>query len=43
MELDAWNGNTKWRDAERLEIGQVVDYDTFEDVGKGKRMSSRLY
>jgi hypothetical protein len=34
MEFDAANGNTKWRDAELVELAQIDEYDTFEDVGK---------
>jgi hypothetical protein len=33
MELDARNGNTKWRDAERLEITQLQEYNTFKKCG----------
>ena len=33
MELDRRNGNTKWRDSEALEIAQVQEYSTFEDLG----------
>ena len=33
MRLDAENGNTKWRDAEILELSQIDEYDTFEDRG----------
>ena len=37
MELDRKNGNTKWADAEKLEISKIDQYDTFEDRGpKGK-------
>jgi hypothetical protein len=35
MELDAKNGNTKWRDAEIKEIGCMDEYDVFESKGKG--------
>jgi hypothetical protein len=28
-------GNTKWQDAEKLEITQFFEYDTFRDMGKG--------
>ena len=34
MELDRKNGNTKWRDSEILELSQVLDYGTFNDMGK---------
>ena len=33
MELDQKNGNTKWADAEKLEIEQLQSYETFEDNG----------
>ena len=33
MRLDAENGNTKWRDAELLELSQIDEYETFEDRG----------
>jgi hypothetical protein len=33
MELDKRNGNTRWRDSEALEISQVNEYDTFQDLG----------
>ena len=36
MELDCQNGNTLWRDAELKELGQLRDYETFKDYGKGK-------
>jgi hypothetical protein len=35
MELDDKNGNTKWRDATKLELDQINEYDTFKDIGKG--------
>ena len=35
MDLDRRNGNTKWRDSELLELGQIQDYQTFQDLGKG--------
>ena len=38
MELDKENGNTKWQDSEILELGQVDDYKTFLDMGKGHIM-----
>jgi hypothetical protein len=37
MELDARNGNTKWRDAELVELEQIDEYQTFTDKGKGYR------
>ena len=33
--IDEKNGNTKWQDSEKLEIQQLADYDTFQDLGKG--------
>ena len=33
--IDEKNGNTKWQDAEKLEISQLREYDTFKDLGKG--------
>ena len=33
MELDRRNGNTKWRDAEKLELKQIDEYQTFFDLG----------
>ena len=35
MQLDKENGNTRWRDAEKIELAQVDEYDTFLDKGKG--------
>lgn len=37
MELDAKNGNTRWRDAENTELSQIMEYNTFEDKGLGAR------
>jgi hypothetical protein len=33
MELDAKNQNTKWADAEKLEVQQLQDYNTFQNLG----------
>ena len=33
VKLDERNGNTKWQDATALEMGQLDEYDTFEDFG----------
>ena len=33
--IDERCGNTKWQDAEQLEIAQLFEYDTFKDLGKG--------
>ena len=33
-ELDKANGNTRWLDAERLELQQINDYNTFKDLGE---------
>ena len=35
MKLDAINGNSNWANAEQLEISQLNDYDSFQDLGKG--------
>ena len=32
--LDENNGNTKWQDAEKTELSQLFEYDTFKDFGK---------
>jgi hypothetical protein len=34
LELDKTNGNTKWHEAEELEMKQVFEYNTFVDQGK---------
>ena len=33
MQLDRENGNTKWRDAELLELTQIDEYQLFLDQG----------
>ena len=33
--IDEKNGNTKWQDAEKLEISQLNEYDTFKSLGLG--------
>ena len=33
--IDEKCGNTKWQDAEKLEIRQLFEYDTFRDLGLG--------
>ena len=35
MQLDAKNGNNKWKEAVNTELSQIVEYETFEDKGKG--------
>ena len=35
MDLDLKNGNTRWRNAEKLEMKQLHEYETFIDKGKG--------
>ncbi len=32
-QLDAKNGNTKWQEAEQLELKQLYDYKVFDDRG----------
>lgn len=34
MQLDDSNGNTRWADAETLELTQLHDYNSFMDLGK---------
>jgi len=34
MKLDQGNGNTLWLKAEKTELGQLDDYEVFEDLGK---------
>ena len=33
--IDEREGNRRWQDAEELELKQLFEYDTFEDLGKG--------
>ena len=33
LRLDERNGNTRWRDAVKLEMDQIWEYETFEDKG----------
>jgi hypothetical protein len=33
--LDKQNGNTKWQDAEGIEMGQHLEYNTWIDKGIG--------
>ncbi len=40
MKLDEKNGNSKWLDAEKLELSQVVDYGTFDNHGKDGQLPS---
>ncbi len=35
MEFDLKNGNTRWRDAELIELAQIDEYNSFLDKGKG--------
>jgi hypothetical protein len=35
MELDEMNKNNKWQEAEVLEISQLLEYGTFQDIGVG--------
>ena len=37
MEFDKRNGNTRWRDSEKIELAQIDDYCTFTDKGIGYR------
>ena len=33
MDLNRKNGNTKWHDAEQMELAQLDEYNTFMDIG----------
>ena len=35
MEIDEQEGNDKWKDADALEVDQILDYKTLESLGKG--------
>ena len=35
MMIDAKNKDTRWKDLEDLELEQLFDYDSFQDLGKG--------
>jgi hypothetical protein len=35
VELDKKNGNTKWQDAEGIEMSQILEYNTWIDKGIG--------
>jgi hypothetical protein len=35
LELDKINGNTKWYEAEEIEMKQLLEYNTFVDQGQG--------
>jgi len=37
-QLEAANGNTKWKDAINTEVVQIIEYKTFEDKGKGAKV-----
>ena len=38
MQLDAKNGNNKWKEAVNTELSQIVEYEMFEDKGKGAKV-----
>ena len=38
MQLDAKNGNKKWKEAVNTELSQISEYETFEDKGKGAKV-----
>ena len=40
VRLDKEAGNTKWQDSTKLEMQQLDEYDTFEDMGKGTPIPS---
>ena len=35
MKIDVLNGDTRWRDSEKLEVSQLNEYESFKDLGKG--------
>ena len=37
MKLDKDNGDTYWQDAIKLELSQILGYDTFKDIGIGAK------
>ena len=37
MQLDAQNGNKKWKEAVNTELSQIAEYEMFEDKGKGAK------
>ena len=37
LKLDKENGNTYWQDAIKLELSQILGYDTFKDMGIGAK------
>lgn len=43
LALDKANGNTYWEDATRLELQQLMEYCTFDDLGKGTPPPSTLF
>ena len=43
MQLDAKNGNKKWKEAVNTELSQIVEYETFEDKGKGAKVPKDYY
>ena len=38
MQLDAKNGNKKWKEVVNIELSQITEYETFEDEGKGAKV-----
>ena len=44
MMIDAKNRDTRWKDAEELELKQLFDYNSFQDLArKGRGHSRRLH
>ena len=37
MQLDAKNGNMKWKEAVNTELWQIAEYETIEDKGKERK------
>ena len=42
MQLDAKNGNNKWKEAVNTELSQIVEYETFEDKGNGAKVPKTI-
>ena len=42
MQLDAKNGNNKWKEAVNAELSQIVEYEMIEDKGKGAKSQKTI-
>ena len=43
VKIDKKFGNTKWVDAEKLEIKQLMEYEAFKDLGPDADIQRYLY